>query len=171
MPRYKALMAVVPTILVASAFLGAAGLFALLSNPQTVMRAALVAPETVVKPASARGLASYQQNFKPVADEFARPATAAGAIQPLGLTNSFSVGDRLTISRSEGRLRTLEVIEVRRLGALINKVADSDNDTDGNWAMIVSRDVEQPNGPLFRFLVQDGAGLPFAIKREDGRAL
>ncbi len=169
MARKPRLIAVVPAVLFTGFVVAAAGIVAMLNNPEAVVRAALAVPaEQHVTEFGNRSI-GLGTGLEQVVSAAPGDFEAAEGVQALSLANGFVVGDRLTISRRDGRLRTLEVIEVRHLGPLINKVGDTN--AGDTWAMIISRDVEHRDGEKVRFLVQDGASLPFGLKREGPRTL
>ena len=80
-----------------------------------------------------------------------------------------AIGDRVTIARSDGRLRTLEVMEIRRLGGLVSKMAD--RDTGGTWLLIISKDLDRSDAAPVRMIVEEGGTLPFAKKADTDRSL
>ena len=164
MPRFTPLLTVLPMLFVTGALFCATAFIGLLNSPEIAIRAALSGPTTEVVADGWGDGQAMRPGIAAVVDDLDESLPGLGRVQPLTQTGGFDVGDRLTISRAHGQLRTFEVTKVRRVGPLLDKVADEPH--SGNWALIVARDVRAQNRPELRFLVQEGGELPFGMKRE-----
>lgn len=89
-------------------------------------------------------------------------------VKPVAWTAQLARGDRLTISQSGSTPRILEVVETAPVAIETTRL---DAGTPGAQLIAVScRDISQPDSPLLRLIVSDGA-LPFAVTRAGEKAL
>lgn len=90
-------------------------------------------------------------------------------VKPVAWTGQLSRGDRITIAQSgSAQARVLEVVETAPVAMDATRL---DAGEQASQLIAVScRDVSQPDAPLLRLIVSEGA-LPFAVSRGGDKAL
>ena len=160
MPRIRKLIAAIPLLTAVAAVASAVGLSFVLASPETVMRSALgTAPAVATAGITGDIIVAEPSPHKVLAStphEFTAPEGAIGTLSWLGPVN---VGDRITITRAQGRLRTLEVIEVRPLAGPLTRTGPID--TANQLLLVVSRIVEEPDAGTVRFIIEAPNTAPF----------
>ena len=171
MPGIRKLIAAIPLLTAVAAIASATGLSLILASPETVMRSALstapptasstriVGDEIVAEPSPHKVLASTPNEG----------TVQSGSIRALGWFGPVNVGDRITISRAEGQLRTLEVIEVRPLSSPLTRTDSADNPQ--KLLLVISRIIEEPDARTVRFIIEAPNTVPFEPAREFERPL
>ena len=171
MPRIRKLIAAIPLLTAVAAIASAAGLSLMLASPEAVMRSALstapVAPsirivgdEIVAEPSPHKVLTSTPNE----------DAMQSGTMQALGWFGPVNVGDRITIARAEGQMRTLEVVEVRPLSSPLTRTGVVEADAQ-KLLLVISRIVEEPDARTVRFIIEAPNSVPFEPARDFERPL
>lgn len=168
----RGLTGFIPALLVVSALIGATGFVALLASPETAMRAAISG--TTVPVATAEPVQRNREaaaNVRVFADEIIpgphyddRLAPTPATVEP-----QFAIGDHVTLTRNGDQPNAWEIVDVRRLGSMVNKI--SDDSGDGSWTLVVLRDLAHANAKKIRFLFQDGSSAPIMLKKPRAHSL
>ena len=72
----------------------------------------------------------------------------------VGLPNSVSLGDRIDINGADGRSRTLEVINISDVDAVVTQTGEAPS---MRFQLVLCREVGHPNGKLVRFIMESEA--------------
>lgn len=79
-------------------------------------------------------------------------------IQPVVWNGQLVPGDRVSISGHDGDVRELQVVEARPVDEATRLDVATSN---SSLTLVLCRDTAHPQAPLVRFLVSNGATLPF----------
>lgn len=147
-----------------TAFAAVGVLASILSSPDALVRLATRDVISAAAPREARVTVSTTGDIVvPLAEALvAQPALAAGE-KPMAPSAVFSVGDRMTITSSDGKQRVLEVIEVTNDGAPSRGAQpESSTHISGNLAIVTCRVVDETANParseVIRFLAPTTPG-------------
>ncbi|MEO1609082.1 MAG: hypothetical protein AAFR90_06990 [Pseudomonadota bacterium] len=159
---------VLPFTLVFSAIISFSGLLMLLFSPETIMKNALNA---MVAEAPRPIYGALNEVFKDeILDDPGTALNASAVFQPIGLTGSFAAGDRLSVQHGEyDGFRSFVVVDVHRLGTLATE--KDDKSANRTWVLVIAEDAAHPDGPKYRFIVEERDPVTFPLEKSNSQAL
>jgi len=168
MPRPSSMLSILPATLLSVTALSAVALFTLLKFPEAMMRYAL----TISIPED-KNLSSNTSDIA-FADEILHGTEllkeGGEAFQPVGLIESFDIGDRIRVKHAEGGARTFVVTDVRRLQPIGNDL--DDNEMRRMWSVVIFSDQIYPDSDKkYRLIIDEGMQPAFRSKKPNAHAL
>ncbi len=163
------LFSAMPPIMLVAATAAFIALLMLLNFPETIMRHVIASMSSqITQQAHVKTNPVLTAFTDEIIDKNTLESASDGLLQPVGLLGSFQIGDRLSVQHQSGGPRSLIVTNVRRIepGPDI-----PDRDRSRNWTMVTTADSLYPEGPKYRFIVEEGEPLPFGLKQNNARAL